>query len=91
MSGKLERFNPEDAAICVYYRKLFEVHDIKFAPLDLARQFSFESEGRDNFAWDGQFGFHGLKWTDISNWSKNHPDYKIENQATKKTERLKFL
>jgi hypothetical protein len=79
---KLNRFHPEDIAICVLYRKLLEEEGIKFAPLDLAGQFSFESEGPENYSWNGQFGFHGLKWTDISLWSKEHPEYKIDNPAS---------
>jgi hypothetical protein len=89
--GTIERYNPEDVAICVYYRKLFEDNGIKFAPVKLAKQFSFESEDRLHFTWDGQFGFHGLKWTDISKWAKIHPEYKIENPAINKNTRLKYL
>lgn len=81
--GELERYNPEDVAICVYYRELFEKNGIKFAPVELAKQFSYEAEGDDNYSWDGQFGFHGLKWTDISKWLKNNPEYNIDNTINK--------
>ncbi|MEI6836014.1 MAG: DUF5672 family protein [Candidatus Falkowbacteria bacterium] len=88
---EIKRYHPEDVSICVYYRKLLEDNGIKFAPTILAKQFSFESEDMENYSWDNQFGFHGLNWTDISKWSKSHPEYKIDNPATKKTERLKWL
>jgi hypothetical protein len=89
--NKISKYNPEDVAICAHYRQLLEDKGIKFAPVDLAKQFSFEAENSDNFAWDGQFGFHGLKWTDISKWSAKHPEYKIENPAANELERLKYL
>lgn len=89
--GKLEKYSPEDVAICVYYRKIFEQNGIKFAPVKLAQQFSFESEGINNYAWNNQFGFHGLKWTDISNWTKKNPQYKIDNPAADEAERKKYL
>jgi hypothetical protein len=83
--------HPEDVAICVYYRELLESHGVRFAPTIIAKKFSFEAEGVNNYKWDGQFGFHGLKWTDISNWSKNNPQYKIDNPALIEEERLKYL
>lgn len=88
---KLNKYHPEDVAIGVYYRKLFEDSGIKFAPISLAKQFSFEGEGLDNYTWDAQFGFHGLKWTDISKWSKLNPQYMIDNPATNKSEIIKYL
>ncbi len=78
---KLTRFNPEDLAICIYHRELMEKNGIKFSPVELARQFSFEGGGKDNHIWNGQFGYHGLKWTDISKWTKKHPQYPIDNPA----------
>jgi len=89
--GELEKYHPEDVSVCVYYRKLLEDNGLKFAPVDLARQFSFESEDKEHYSWNNQFGFHGLKWTDISKWSKAHPEYKIDNPATGEAERLKWL
>ena len=71
-----KRYHPEDAAICVYDRKLIEKHGIKFAPVPLAQRFSFESEDEENDKWNGQFGFHGLSWTDISIWLQANPQYK---------------
>jgi hypothetical protein len=90
-TGKIAKLHPEDVSLCVWYRKLLEDKGIKFAPIELAKKFSFESEDKINYFWDEQFGFHGLKWTDISKWSKAHPEYKIDNPATAKSERLKWL
>jgi hypothetical protein len=89
--GELKKYHPEDVAICVYYRELMEKNGIKFAPIDLAKQFSFEGESLDDYAWSTQLGFHGLKWTDISKWSKLNPQYKIDNPATDKSEIVKYL
>lgn len=75
------RYHPEDVAIGVYNRKLLEDNGIKFAPVELAKQFSFENESDDNYKWNGQFGFHGLKWTDISNWLKKHPEYAVNEKS----------
>lgn len=90
-TGKIIKLHPEDTSLCVLYRELLENEGIKFAPVNLAKKFSFESEDKNNYSWDGQFGFHGLKWTDISKWTKAHPEYKIDNPATGKSERLKWL
>ncbi|MFA4942613.1 MAG: DUF5672 family protein [Patescibacteria group bacterium] len=89
--NKFEKYDPEDVVICVRYRQLLEDNGIKFAPVDVARQFAFEAEGPNSYAWDGQFGFHGLKWTDISKWNKDNPEYKIDNPATIESERVKWL
>jgi hypothetical protein len=76
--GKFARYNPEDLAVCVIYRRLFDEKEIQFAPPELARQFSFEGEGLDKEGWDGQFGFHGFRWTNISKWEKDHPEYNFD-------------
>ena len=81
--GKMPKYNPEDMAICIYYRKLMEENGIRFAPVELAEKFSYEALDDDkHYMWDGQFGFHGLSWTDISKWTKEHPEYHIENPAS---------
>jgi hypothetical protein len=46
---------PEDLRICVHYRNAFETMGVKFAPLNVAKRFSFE--------WvlaAETFGFHGV-------------------------------
>jgi hypothetical protein len=85
--GLISRYHPEDVATSVYYRDVLEKNGIRVAPIDLAKQFSFEGEESNRYAWDGQFGFHGLKWTDISKWSKLHPEYRIDNPAIDKSKR----
>jgi len=77
--NKFSTYHPEDVAICVNNRKLLEDNGIKFAPVELAKRFSFEAENDEYDIWDGQFGFHGLRWTDISKWLKIHPEYNIDN------------
>lgn len=88
---KITNLHPEDVSISVWYRQFLEEKGMKFAPVSLAKKFSFESEDKENYSWNGQFGFHGLKWTDISKWSKAHPEYKINNPAIVKKERLRWL
>jgi hypothetical protein len=73
------RYHPEDIVLSVDNRKFLEEKGITFAPPALAQRFSFEAESNTNFSWDGQFGFHGLRWTDISKWLKENPGYKIDN------------
>ncbi len=77
---KITDKDPEDWFICVTIRKELEDRGIKFAPIELAKQFSFESNEKDGVVWNGQFGFHGLTWTDISAWIKKQPEYKLENK-----------
>jgi len=72
-------YHPEDVVICVHNRIFFEEQGILFAPVPVAQQFSYEAEDHDHYSWDGQFGFHGLQWTDISKWLKANPDYNIDN------------
>lgn len=88
---KITKLHPEDVSLCVWYREILENKGIKFAPIELAKKFGFEAEDKNNYSWDGQFGFHGLKWTDISKWTAKHPEYKIDNPATTESERLKWL
>lgn len=71
--------DPEDWFICVTQREYLESKGIKFAPVELAKKFSLEANEIYGIEWTNQFGFHGLKWTDISNWLKEYPEYKIEN------------
>jgi len=76
----IQKYHPEDVAIGVYYRRLLEDSGIKYAPVDLAKQFSFEAETDENDKWDGQFGFHGFKWTNISNWLEKHSEYILDKE-----------
>ena len=81
---------PEDWYICGMIRDYLEARGIRFAPVELARQFSFE--GSDEYfgvAWTNEFGFHGLRWTDISSWLRLHPDEPIDNTLDDTTLALK--
>lgn len=51
----------EDHSICRIYGRYLKEKGFTFAPDDVARKFSVESE-----KWDKQFGFHN---TNISNWN----------------------
>ena len=59
--------HPEDASICLRHRQTLEAQGLKFMPVELARQFSFEGrswnatewQGIPN-KWEGSFGFHSL-------------------------------
>lgn len=74
--GLVTETHPEDMIICVRKRTLFEEHGISFAPVELAQRFSREANEYYT-AWDGQFGFHNLKYTDISSWRDQHPEYPV--------------
>lgn len=80
-AGAFDRYQPEDIMLTVWKRPLLESEGIKIAPYEVAKKFSFEDDWSGNNTWDGQFGFHGLKWTDISNWTKSHPEYVQDMQA----------
>lgn len=77
-SGTFETHHPEDTVLCVEHRALLEEKGIKFAPVELAKKFSYEGENDVNKSWGGQFGFHGLRWTDISKWLKLRPDIEVD-------------
>jgi hypothetical protein len=80
---------PEDWYICVMIRGYLEARGIRFAPVQLAQQFSFEGDERCGVTWTNQFGFHGLRWTDISPWLREHPDEPIDNTLDSDTLALK--
>lgn len=69
----------DDWTISVIKRQYLENKGIKFAPVELAHKFSFEKNKIYGNKWDGQFGFHGLSRTDISEWIKENPKWGIEN------------
>ena len=75
--GAFESYHPEDMIICYWKRELLERAGMKFPSFEVARQFSYEGkDGIDN-KWNGQFGFHGFRWTDVSNWTKDHLEYVV--------------
>jgi len=66
--GIIKKFHPEDIAISVWYREMFESNGISFAPVELAQQFSIEG---GDYIYKNQFGFHGY-YTDIKDWIKKN-------------------
>jgi len=86
-----KKYHPEDAILCVEHRKSLEERGIIFAPVDIARRFSYEAENLENYSWDNQFGFHGLQWTDISKWTQHHPEYDIDNTLRASGKKHKFI
>jgi len=75
-SGDIVLGVPEDWLMCYTYRALLESHGIKFAPPAVADVFSFEGRTKDNHTWKQSFGFHSLRFTDISIWLNKNPQYK---------------
>lgn len=78
--GKFSKYHPEDVSLCVWNRGLLEGRGTKFAPVEIAKQFSFETDNGEHKHWTTQLGFHGLTWTDISNWTDKHPEYLIDTK-----------
>ena len=80
---------PEDWYISAMVRPYLEERGIRFAPPELAKHFSLEGGEHDGVTWTNQFGFHGLQWTDISPWLREHPDERIDNTLDDETLALK--
>jgi hypothetical protein len=78
--GRYTRFDPEDMATCIDMALPLAERGIKIAPVEVAARFSFENWYNGSRKWNGQFGFHGYKLTDISRWTRANPQWKIENQ-----------
>jgi hypothetical protein len=79
--GMFKSYDPEDLAICFWNRELLESKGIIFAPVETGKRFGFEGETDVSDKWNGQLGFHGFRWTDISNWIKDHPEYILDREA----------
>lgn len=73
--GAFKKYHPEDVVMCVWDRDKLENEGIKFAPIDIAKQFSIEG---DDVIYDKQFGFHGFKWTNIQKWIDENPKWNIK-------------
>ena len=80
--------SPEDWFICVTIRGQLEDEGFRFAPPELAHRFSFEGDPAFGVRWRGQFGFHGLTWTDISAWLDQHPGSGIVNDLDDESRRI---
>jgi hypothetical protein len=74
----------EGWVICVVMRDYLESKGIRFAPAELGHRFSLENNREYGNVWNGQFGYHGLRWTDISAWIKENPQWEIHNPLDKK-------
>ena len=67
--------HPEDVYISRFARPHLEKEGMKFASEEIASKFAMEGDQK-SVVWNGEFGFHGINYTDISNWLINHPEYK---------------
>ena len=77
-AGNFALNEPEDWAMCYTERAKLEAAGITFAPVPLAEAFSFEGRTEEYFHYRDSFGFHSLKWTDISSWLETHPEYQSQ-------------
>jgi len=66
--------DPEDVFISHFARPRLEQNGMTFAPTSVASRFSKEGNER-SVVWNGEFGFHGITYTDISRWLDNRPEY----------------
>lgn len=73
----IRNLQPEDYCICELYRERLEgTHGIRFAPLELARRFSFELEvpSGPTFGFHGLFNFHrAMSEPDLLAWLDRAP------------------
>lgn len=77
--GEISKYQPEDVALCVWYRELLEKEGVIFAPVSIARKFSYNIKDK-NTLWNGEFGFHGLKDFNrerISNWLDKNKKWEL--------------
>lgn len=65
----IDLYPSDDDAICRIHRKYLEENGMKFAPEELAADFSFEANEKRGNDWDGQFGFHSPSMQD-----ERHPN-----------------
>jgi hypothetical protein len=84
--GVFVEYHPEDVQVCIHHRTALERKGVKYAPVELAKRFSYESDGTGR-VWSGEFGFHGIRWTDISAWTAQHPEYQVDMKANTLTRR----
>ncbi len=68
-------FHPEDLWLSEQARPHLEKEGMTFAPEKIAARFSKEGNNR-GVVWNGEFGWHGLNYTDISKWFDIHPEYR---------------
>lgn len=82
-SGVITEAHPEDDVICRQHRKQLEDMGMRFAPVDVARQFSIEAWRNPRPVADTQFGFHGrnLDMNYIPRWQRFHYQGKAKYPA----------
>ena len=78
--GAITDYHPEDNRLCITYRGELDARGMRYAPRTVAERFSFEGEDGAN-TWNGEFGFHGIRWTDISKWTVAHPEYVVDMEG----------
>lgn len=84
----IQEFHPEDHHIVRTYGQYLESLGIIFAPEDIGSRFSIEGCLKEyvpvkyGSVWTNEFGFHGLDETDISIWTKAHPEYTFNTAST---------
>lgn len=71
--------HPEDIFICYFARPFLEKAGLIFSPEDIANRFAIEG-GEHGVVWNGEFGFHGLGYTDISKWIEMNPEHQYFSQ-----------
>lgn len=72
--NKIIKFQPEDIALCVWYKDILEKEGIVFAPVDLAHTFSVESKVE---VYGKPFGFHGAYRENIDAIIENYPTFPV--------------
>lgn len=75
----ITQYQPEDLQLCFFNKDLFTQAGMKYASYEIARDFSIEGS---QVSYCNQFGFHGLSWTDISDWITKNPEWGIEQVLT---------
>jgi hypothetical protein len=75
-AGDFTLTEPEDWAQCYTEKAKLEAKGIRFAPVPVAEAFSYEGRSKDHYHYVDSFGFHGLRWTDISRWLEANPEYR---------------
>jgi hypothetical protein len=63
---ELDRYHPEDHRMIRERGHILQAKGIKFAPEIMASKFALEANRQWGKVWNGQFGFHNVKITDIS-------------------------
>ena len=79
--GKFAKYHPEDLVLCLYDQQLLLNEGIRFAPTELAQDFSIEGRLK---VYRSQFGFHSFNHTNISDWISQNPQHGIRLNFTLK-------